>query len=92
MGEKDDSKIGIMINNEFREIKPIPEFAIGGMIADTNIGLWGEHSAETVMSFKINKRFRKIMKALLGSEIPIQFTNNYRKRHGIPMRRKTRIK
>ena len=90
MGDKDEGiKMGIMVDGEFQEIKEIPSLALGGIISDNcQFGGCGD-TPELVGAFKIkkSKRMRAFMK-WLSKYKPIQSTNNYRKRHGMPMRRR----
>ena len=92
MGDKDGNKLAYSSDGvNFHELSEIPKFATGGMIDDGNVGLWGENLdySEMIGTFNVKrgKNYRKLCRQMQSI---LYGTNNHRKRHGLPMRRKVR--
>jgi cell division inhibitor SulA len=90
MGEKSDAKLMYSIDGkEFRELGEIPEVTISHDIPNGDIDDFGLHSSTMSASLTIKlskKQSRRLMEALF----PREFTNNWLRRHGLPMRRKVK--
>jgi hypothetical protein len=83
-------KFGTMINGEFKEIINIPTLDSDELeVSNRDIDDFGLHgsSIERTCTIKLSKKQSRRMFELL---VPNCMKNNYRKRHGIPMRRKVR--
>ena len=93
MGDKDENtKIGIMVDGEFQEIKEIPSL---GEEAERNYpedGVeWFLHPQE--MTFECNVSPLQLLGVLLDRQTLISYcrsvkSNNWLRRHGMPMRRR----
>lgn len=79
--------IGIMVDGEFRPLQPLTEAQALSSASDTDD--FGLHSSSMTGKATIilsKKQIRRLTAVLT----PREFTNNWRRMHGLPMRRRTR--
>ena len=96
MGEKNEnSKIGIMIDGEFKEIKPISAVSLdmNNNCVDTEpIENYAEYFKGGSIGFELDKMsaIEMVRKLSVFTDFePLHhYTNNWRKLHGLPMRRR----
>jgi hypothetical protein len=90
MGEKSDAKLMYSMDGEhFTEISELPE--INSVAAENDIDDFGLHDLKGgSMTVKLTNR--QVVRKLMAILTPREFTNGWRRRHGLPMIRKAALR